>query len=99
MPVGLSAALAGLGTGSLSAADTEVVLGREALPTKVSAYRGIVAWDSACHAADGLLRSRQIRIQGGAGGVALPIADGVQNVDVGPGPAGTPVAVYARCPF
>jgi hypothetical protein len=95
----LSAALAGLGAGSVSAADSAVVLGGEALPAKVSAYRGIVAWDSSRHVADGLSRSRQIRIHDGAGSVALPIADGVQNVDVGPGPAGTPVAVYARCPF
>jgi hypothetical protein len=97
----LSAAVAGVGVGdgSVSAVDTAVVLGGEALPAKVSAYRGIVAWDSSRYAADGLSRSRQIRIENGAGSVVLAVADGVQDVDVGPGPSGTPVAVYARCPF
>lgn len=92
----LSAVVLGFASG-LSAAHADSVIGREALPTKVSAYRGIVAWDSSRYSADGLSRPRRIRVQSGDSSLELPVADGVQHVDVGLGPSGTPVAVYARC--
>lgn len=92
----VAAVLCMLGTVT-TPAQADTVLGGEALPTKVSSYRGIVAWDSARYI--GLERARRIRVQIGDASMDLPIADGAQHVDVGPGPDATPVAVYARCPF
>jgi hypothetical protein len=86
-----------LGPSAVHAA-SDTVLDGEALPTKVSAYHGIVAWDSSRYSADGLSRPRRIRVHSGDSSMELPVADGVQHVDIGPGPSGTPVAVYARCP-
>ena len=62
------------------AARADVVIAGEALATKVSAYQGIVAWDSSRYSADGLSRPRRIRVQNGGSSVELPVADGVQHV-------------------